>query len=98
MVIGFLDNGEGEPWLVGLGCRRMGRDMIAIPSERYYGRVELIAMNEGPRRIAVYHACKYGDTCQIDRSFRTVRHSETPLLGGSFRIHTRSQGYPPRLA
>ena len=45
MVIGFLDNGEGEPWLVGVGCRRMGKDVIVIPSERDYERVELILMN-----------------------------------------------------
>ena len=39
MVIGFPDNGEGEPWLVGVGCRRMGSDMIIIPSERDFERV-----------------------------------------------------------
>ena len=98
LVIGFLDGGGDGPWVAGVRCRKIEKDVIRIPKEMGHANLHLLQLSKGIRRIGVYHMCRYPETCQIDRESRSVRHSETTLSGGSFRIQTRNQGYPPRLA
>ena len=48
------------------------------------------------RKIDFIHNCSEKRKCNYCLSTRTVAHSTTTLLGGSFFLLTRYSGYPPR--
>ena len=98
VLVGFLDGIQEGPWAVALECARHANGNIQTPGQVHVTMAKLLLLNEGVRRVGVYHACDFDRLCSFDLHAKKIIHGESILSGGTFLIQTRKEGYPPRMA
>ena len=98
VLVGFLEGMQEGPWAVAVECARQGNGNIQTPKQVRMTKAKVLLLNEGVRRVGVYHACDFNRLCSLDLDARKIIRGESILSGGTFRIQTRKEGYPPRMA
>jgi len=89
-VYGILFSSECGAWCVVKRLVEQGDGYTVQGS-----RVSILQLGNRVRRVALFHKCN--SSCVVHAGRLKVRHSETVLKGGVYRIARRADGYPPHL-